>query len=157
MSSPTIHVRSASASTASRAASKKATLGLPAVLVQAVEVGPAVQLGERARQVHVGEDASGLGRLVCAAEQHRVGALADELDSLEILDDGGHREREHAPAGERARSRARRGLELLVGQVDVDRAQLLHEGLARPSGAVRDEVDAMAAFPQLVHGPRGPG
>ena len=125
-SSPTIQVISGSASSASSAAEKYDGLGLPssvactpggvlepgderagveqrparrlppAVAVQAVELGACVELRERAGKVHVAEDAVRLGRLVRAAEEHRLGLLADELHALEVLEDRGHRHREHA-------------------------------------------------------------
>ena len=69
----------------------------------------------------------GLRPLVRAADQDRVGALADELDALEIVDDLRHREREHALARERVRGRARGRLQLLVLELDAERAQRLRE------------------------------
>ena len=154
-SSPTIHVSSGSASSASSAAPKKAGLGLPstvasipaaysrpatkapesssgprdvchhAVLVQAVELGAGLELGERAGEVHVAEDAVRLVGLVGASEQDRVRLLADELDAFELRPDRGHRQREHALPGERARRGARRRLELLVVELDAERAQVV--------------------------------
>src|SRR5262249_47849728 len=61
-----------------------AAAGLPpAVLVQAVELRPALELRERAGEVHVAEDPPGLlGVLVGAAEEDGIGTLADELDPL---------------------------------------------------------------------------
>ena len=131
-SSPTIQVSFGSESSTSRAASKYAGLGFPstvasclgrvlesrdegagvqhraarrlppAVLVQAVELGAALELGEGAREVHVAEDlVVQFAALLRAAEQDRVGALADELDPLEVLDDVGHRQREDAFARKR--------------------------------------------------------
>ena len=59
-----------------------------------------LELGERAREVHVREDAVRLGGLVGAADEDGVGALADELEALEIVDERVHREREHPLAAE---------------------------------------------------------
>ena len=84
----------------------RAARGLPPrVLVQAEEVGAGLDLGERAREVHVAEDLVRLGRLVAAADEHRVGALADELDPGEIGHDRGHHERVDAPPAELAAPR----------------------------------------------------
>ena len=88
------------------------------VLVQAVELGAELELAERPREVHVAEDAPGLLGLVRAAEQDRLRAVADELDPVEIVDQRGHHQREHAPPGERVRGGRRGRLELGVVELD---------------------------------------
>ena len=134
----------------------------PAVLVQAVELGAGLELGERAREVHVAEDLVRLGRLVAAAEQHGVGALADELDPVEVLDDRRHRQREHALAARararprsassaaprpRARSRARAARSASVGasagRVVGDEAEPVPVG-AQPRDRLRRARDRLA-------------
>src|SRR5205085_8826126 len=84
----------------------------PAVLVQAVELRPGLELVEGAREVRVAEDDVRLERLVGAADQHRLRVLADELDTREVVDDGVHRQREDTLAGEGVRGRDGRRLEL---------------------------------------------
>ena len=172
-SSPTIHVSSGSASTASSAARKYVGLGLPStvastpaaysspatnapesssgprrlpprVLVQAVELRARVELGERSREVHVREDGVRLGRLVRAADQHDLGVLADELHALEVLDDR-RASSARARAGERVRGGARRRLELVVVELDAHRAELRGERGARLRGVVRDEAEPVPA------------
>jgi hypothetical protein len=115
----------------------------PAVLVQAVQLGAALELVKRARKVHVAEDEVRLGRFVGPADEHRLGVLADELDAFELADDRVHRQREDAPAGELRGGRARRRLQLLVVELDAHSAKLLGQGSPRLGGAVRDEAKAM--------------
>ena len=116
----------------------------PLVLVQAVELGAHLQLGERPAEVHPREHLVRLGRLVAAAEQHRVGVVADELDALEIGHDRAHHEREHALARELAGGGPRRRLELVVVELEPEQPQLLGERRARPGGVVRHEAEGVA-------------
>ena len=62
-----------------------------------------LELGERAREIHVREDEVRLRRLVRAAEQHGVGALADELETVEIGDSACIVKRQDALAAQRPR------------------------------------------------------
>ena len=104
----------------------RAVRGLPpAVLVQAVQLGARLELVEGAVQVEVGEDAPGLLALVGPAEQDGVDVHADELQALEVVEDAGHRQREHALALEDARRDDAGRLELLVLDLDPHLAQLL--------------------------------
>ena len=168
-SSPTIHVSSGSASSAASAASKYAGLGLPStvastpaaysrpatntpessrgprevchqlVLVQAIEVGAQLELGERPREVHVAEDTACLLGLVGPSEQHGLGALPDELDAVEVLD----QRRDHSastrlPASALAAADGGR-LQLGVVELEPGAAQLLGERRPGPRRVVRHE------------------
>ena len=123
----------------------------PAVLVQAVQLGAAFELVERAREVHVAEDEVRLRRLVRAADQDRLGVLADELDPVELADDRVHRHGEHASPGELGRRSAWRGLQLLVLKRDPHAAQLLGERRTGLRSAVGHEADPVAGLPQPLH------
>jgi hypothetical protein len=106
---------------------------------------------ERAREVHVAEDEVRLRRLVGAAEQDGVGALADELHSLEIADDRVHRQREHTLAVEDTRGRGGRRLQLVVVELEAGRAQVAGELGARARGRVRHETEPVPVAPQRAH------
>jgi hypothetical protein len=95
--------------------------------VQAVELRTRLELGERACEVHVAEDAVRLVGLVGTSDQHRVCLLPHELDALQLRPDRGHREREHALAGERPRRGTGSRLELLVVESHAERPQILRE------------------------------
>src|SRR5207342_1146298 len=101
-------------------------------------------LVEGASEVHVAEDLVRLERLVAPADEDRVRVVADELEPLEVGDDGRHDEREHALAGELSSSRARRRLELVVLEREPHLAQLLGQTRARPRRVVRYEPERMA-------------
>src|SRR5205809_6001 len=68
----------------------------PLVLVEAVEIGTCRELVERPGQIQVREDPPGLLALVCASEQDGVDVHADELETLEVVEDPRHRQGEHA-------------------------------------------------------------
>ena len=114
--------------------------------MQAVELGALLELGECAREVVVAEHLIRLEALVGAAEQHGVRALADELDALEVLDDRRHRQGEDALAGQRVRGGDRGRLQLLVLQLDPERADLGGERLPRVRGVVGDEAEPVASL-----------
>ena len=95
--------------------------------MQAEELGAGLELGEGTREVHVAEDLVRLGRLVGAAEEDGVGVVADHLDPVEVLDDRGHGERQHALAREGVRGGARGRLQLVVLELDPGRAQVARQ------------------------------
>ena len=109
---------------------------------------PRLQLRERPREVHVAEDASGLVTLVRAADEDRVGVLADEIEAVEILDHRRHRQRDHAPAVQQAHRCCGRRLQLVAGDVDAEPPQLRDDRRARPDCHVRDEPKPVAALAQ---------
>ena len=111
--------------------------------MQAVQLGAHLQLGEGTAEVHPREHLVGLGGLVATAEQHRLGVVADELDPLEVGHDRPHHEREHPPAGELARRRPRCRLELVVLELEPERAQVLGEQRPRPGGVVGHETEGV--------------
>ncbi len=119
--------------------------------MQAEELRARLELGERAREVHVAEDAVRLVGLVGASDQHGVGLLAHELDALELGPDRGHRQREHALAREGARRSAWSRLELLVVELDAERAQVLGEVGPGARRVVRDEAETMPVLAQPAH------
>ena len=86
--------------------------------------GPPRAARERPREVHVAEDASGLVTLVRAADEDRVGVLADEIEAVEILDHRRHRQRDHAPAVQQTHRSGGRRLQLVAGDVDAEPPQL---------------------------------
>ena len=112
--------------------------------MQAEEVGAGLDLGERAGEVHVAEDLVRLGRLVAAAEEHGVGALADELDPGQVGHDRRHHERVDAPAAELLRGGDRRRLQLVVLELEPHLAQLVGERGPRAGRVVGDEAQPMA-------------
>ena len=69
--------------------------------------------------------------------------VADELEALEVGDDPGHHECEHALALELTDRRSGCRLELLRLDRVAHRAQLLGETRARPRRVVRDEPQRM--------------
>ena len=117
----------------------------PPVLVQAEELGPRLQLGEGAGEVHVAEDLVGLDRLVAAADEDGVSALPDQLDALEIRDDGRHHERQHPLSLQLARGGPRGRLELLLVELEAELAGAPARAICpRPGRVVRDEAQAVA-------------
>ena len=125
--------------------------------MQAVELGTHLQLRERTAEVHPREHLVRLGRLVTAAEQHRVGVVADELDPLEVGHDRPHHEREHALAGELAGGGARCRLQLVVVELEPEQPQLLGERRAGPGGVVRHEAERVALPAEPGDGVDGAG
>src|ERR1051326_4530826 len=81
----------------------------PRVRGGAVGGAPELELRERPGQIHVGEDEVRLGRLVGAADEDGIGAVADELDPLQVGDEPLHDEREHALPAERVDRGVSRG------------------------------------------------
>ena len=122
----------------------------PPVAVQAVEVGAHLKLMEGAAQVHVREDEIRLGRLVGAAEEHRVGPLADELDPVEIADDGVHRQRQHALPLKQARGGGGDRLQLVVLEREAELPQLLAELRPGAGRGVRHEPQPVAVPTELL-------
>jgi ribosome-associated protein len=120
--------------------------------VEAVELGAASNLGEGPRQVHVAEDPARLRDVVRAAEENRLGVLADEVDAGEVLDDRRHRQREDPPACKGGGGRARRRLELVVDEVEPHPAELVCEHGRRPDCVVRDEAQTVPSRAQSSHG-----
>ena len=123
----------------------------PAVAVQAVEVGAHLELRERAREVHVGEDEVRLGRVVRAADQDCLDVVADELDSLEVADERVHDEGEDAAAAQRLDGRVRGRLHLRHLQLDPHRLQARGEVRLRARRRVRDEAEPVAGVAQAPH------
>jgi len=123
--------------------------------VQAEELGSGLELGEGAGQIHVRKNSTGFLGLVCAAEKHGVRALADQLDSIEVLDDRRHRQGQDAAAGERPGGRPRRRLQLLFADVETFRAQQLGQARARTGGVVGQEAQPMTGLAQAANGAGG--
>jgi hypothetical protein len=125
--------------------------------VQAEELGAGFELVEGAVQVEVGEDASGLLALVGPADQDGVDVHADELQSVEVIEQARHGERQHALARERPCGDAARGLQLVVVELDSDLAKLLCELCAGQGRRVRDEPQPVALLAQSAHRGGRPG
>ena len=104
---------------------------------------------ERAGDVHVAEDLVRHGYLVGAPEQDGVRVLPDELDSVEVVADRRHGQCEHPTSAERVRRRARRGLELLVVQLEADLPQPRGKLARGADGVVRDEPEPMTPLAKL--------
>ena len=105
------------------------------------------RLAEGPQEVHVAEDLVGLHRLVAPAEEHRLRPLADELDPVQVGNDGRHDERIDALAGKLAGSGTWRGLQLLVVDGESEAAQLLGEARPRTRrvvGYVAERVTGLA-------------
>ena len=120
--------------------------------MQAIQLRSELELGERAREIHVGEDEVRLRRVVGAADQHGLGALADELEAVEVADERMHRQREHALALQRTYGRIRGGLHLGILDLDPVGAQGLGKLRTRPRGRVRHEPEPVAIRPQTADG-----
>jgi hypothetical protein len=98
----------------------------------------------------VAEDLVWLRRLVAAADEDGVGAFADELDSGEVGHDRGHHERIDAAPSELQRCRRRRGLQLVVVELEPHRAQLVEQRRARARGVVGDEPQPVPVGAQAL-------
>ena len=116
--------------------------------MQAVELRAELELGKRPREVHVGEDEVRLRRVVRAAEQHRLGALADELDPIEVADERVHRQRQHPLAAERVTAESAAVCTSESSTSIPSRAEGLGELGARPGRGVRHETEPVAVRPQ---------
>ena len=127
----------------------------PLVLVEAVERRTHLDLVERACKVHVAEDLVGLERLVAAADEHGLGVVAHELETLEVGDDRAHDEGEHALSRELACGRSRCRLQLAVVEREAHLAQLLGEPGARARRVVGDEAESVTRAAKLRDGFRG--
>ena len=125
--------------------------------MEAVQLGAHLQLRKGAPEVHPREHLIRLGRLVAAAEQHRVGVLSDELDALEVGHDRPHHECKDTLACELTGSCPWRRLELVVVQFESEQAQLLCERDARPGGVVRHEAEGVTLAPETGYSLHGAG
>ena len=86
--------------------------------------------------------------LVGAADENSVRIFADEVEALEVWDDGGHGHGEHTAAAQGMNGRRRRRLQLGLVKEHAEAAQLRDEGRPRPDGRVRHEPEAVALLPQ---------
>ena len=120
--------------------------------MQAVELGTALKLGERAREVHVAEDPVRLGSLVRAAQKNGVRALADQLDALQVVPDRRHRQRQDAPAREDACRRHRSRLQLAVLELDPEPSDRRRERQARLGCVVRQQAEPVPRVAKAPHG-----
>jgi hypothetical protein len=117
--------------------------------VQAVEGRARLDLGERAREVHVAEHLVRLERLVAAADEDGVSVVTDELEVLEVGNDGLHDEREYTLPLELACGCTRRRLQLLILDREAHLTELLGQLGARTGRVVRDEAQLVAGFPEV--------
>jgi hypothetical protein len=139
-------------------ASTPAAYSRPATYAPASNCGPCfVELGERAGQVHVREDEVRLRRLVGATEEHGIGAVAHELDALEVTDDRVHRQGEDALARQCLHRRRSDRLDLVRLDLDPEPCELRHDLRARPGRRVRHESKTVTVVAKLPHGFGGTG
>ncbi len=81
-------------------------------------------------------------------DRHRVGALADELDPLHLVDDAGHDQREDALWLNGTPTNATELLELVLVELEAQRGQLRRELRARPRRVVRHEAQCVPCLPE---------
>ena len=119
--------------------------------MEAVEVGAELDLREGAREVHVREDEVRLGGLVRAADEDGVDVVADELDALEVTDEGVHDEGEDSPAAERLDGCVCGRLHLGHVELDAHRLQGRGEFGLRARRRVRDEAQPVSVSAEAPH------
>ena len=120
--------------------------------MQADEPRAPLELRERRVEPAPGEGLLRLVRLVRPADEDDVGSLVHELDvAREVLVDGAHREREDALALEEAGGRERGGLDLVLGELDADPAEVGRERRPRTRRVVRDEAEPVPVGAKLRH------
>src|SRR5262245_2857182 len=127
----------------------------PPVSMQAVELRARFELGERTGEIHVAEHLVRLVRLVGSADEDGVSVLADELDSLEVVDDPRHRQRKDPAACEGPRRGNRSRLKLVLLEIDSQPLELEGEILASAGRVIGDKAQAVAGLAQILDRLRG--